>query len=116
VVPELVAVCVTAEHYRLAADYAERALSHNPRNARLRFLVAALYLSIGDRPRARDAFERSARDLPDDAAVQFAVAVFFRDEMSDPFTADVHFRDYLRLEPHGPHAEEARASLVEHVQ
>jgi hypothetical protein len=45
----------------------------------------------------------------------YALAVLSRDE-NDPVGADKHFREYLRLAPNGPHAEEAQASLLESVR
>jgi len=116
VMPHLLRACVALRHYRLAVEYAEVALARNPQNAHLRFVVGALYVSIGDRGRAREHMEATGRDLPNDAEAQFAVAVFFRDELSDKVKADPYFREYLRIAPNGAHAEEARSSLMERVQ
>ena len=116
VVPELLRVCVDSQHYQLATEYVEVALAKHPADAHLRFLAGALYLSVGERARARDHLERAARELPDDAELQFSVACFFRDEMTDLAAADGYFREYLRLAPTGPHADEARGSLLERVQ
>jgi tetratricopeptide (TPR) repeat protein len=116
VMPPLLHVCVASRHYRLGVEYAEVVLAHNPSDARLRFLAGALYVSIGDRERAREHLQKAARQLPDDAEVQFSVAVFFRDELSDRAAADPYFRDYLRLAPTGSHVDEARASLMERIE
>jgi tetratricopeptide (TPR) repeat protein len=116
IMPELLRVCVASRHYRLASEYAETALARHPTNARLRFLAGALGVTLGDTVRARERLERAAHELVDNAEIQFAVAVFFRDEMSDRVAADAYFREYLRLAPEGQHAEEARASMMERVQ
>ena len=116
VVPLLVRVCVASHHYRLASDYADQLLARNPNDSRLRLLVGALYVSIGSPARAREHLERAARELPSDGDVQFAVAVFFRDDLADKAAADPYFREYLRLQGNGAHAAEARASLMERVQ
>lgn len=116
VLPALLHACVEARHYRLASEYAQAALDRDPTNARLRFMTAALYLAIGERGRAREQFEMAASQLSSDANVQFAVAVFFRDEMSDRVSADPYFQRYLQVSPAGAHASEARASLMERIQ
>lgn len=116
VLPVLMQVCVAAHHYRLAVEYADASLARHPENAKLRFLVGALHKDIGEAPQAREYLEAAASQLKDDAEVQFAVAVFFRDDLKDTVGADPYFREYLRLSPQGPHAEEARVSLMVRVQ
>ncbi len=116
VLPHLLKACVAAGDLRLASEYAEQELSRNPENARLRFLTGAIYASIGDRSTARSHLVQAASDLPKDAEVQFMVAAFFRDNLSDKVVADPYFREYLKLDPDGVHAEEARASLMERVR
>ena len=49
---------------------------------------------------------------PDDAKAHYALAILARDSENDVVGADRHFREYLRIEPNGAHAEEARASLL----
>jgi len=112
VLPTLLKVCVASRHYRLASEYAEVALARYPRDAHLRFVAGALYVSIGEQGRAREHLEHAARELPNDAEVQFAVAVFFRDDLSDQVGADPYFREYIRLAPSGKHLDEARTSLM----
>jgi tetratricopeptide (TPR) repeat protein len=116
VTPMLIRVCVASRHFRLASELAELMLARNPADSRLRFLAGALAVSIGAPARARPHLERAANELSNDGEVQFAVAVFFRDDLADRATADKYFRDYLRLQRDGAHAAEARASLMERVQ
>ena len=112
----LVRVCVQARHLRMALDYAEAALRRRPGDAALRFVVGALYVEIGEAPQARPHLETAATALPNNAEVQFALGVFYRDDAPDPARADRFFRRYLELRPSGAGAEEARASLLEKVQ
>ena len=116
IMPLLLKSCVRAGHLRLAVEYAESQLARDPEDAHLRFLAGALEASIGNRVEARTNLERAAADLPNDSKVQFHVAAFFRDDAADKIAADPYFREYLRLEPKGEHAAEARASIMERVQ
>ncbi len=116
VTPIFLHVCVAARHYRLAMEYADAALARHPDNAKLRFLTGALHKDVGEPAKAREYLEQAARELRDDAEVQFAVAVFFRDDLKDIVAADPYFREYLRLSPQGVHAEEARVSLMVRLQ
>lgn len=114
--PPLLRACVKAGHLRLAAEYAESALARRPSDAHLRFLTGALEATVGNPVDGRKLLEKAASELPDDAHVQFHVAAFFRDDLHDQPGADPYFRNYLRLQPQGEHAEEARASIMERVQ
>lgn len=116
VLPHLLRACVKAGHLRLAADFAEQQLARDPSDAHLRFLAGALQAALGARASARTHLERAAADMPEDPSLQFHIATFFRDDLNDRIGADPYFREYLRLQPKGPHAPEAKASLMEVVQ
>jgi len=49
------------------------------------------------------------------AQAHYLLALVSRDMDNDVLEADRHFREYLRLEPSGPHADEAKASLLSRV-
>jgi tetratricopeptide (TPR) repeat protein len=115
VLPVLIRVCVSDERYRVALAYGERWLVRRPDDAKLRFVVGSLYASIGEIDEAKKHLELTVAALPDNADVHYALAVIYRDDSSDPVAADKHFREYLRLEPAGPHAEEAKGSLLHDV-
>lgn len=113
--PLLMRACAEEKRYRAAIDYAEPQLKKRPGDHRLRFVVASFYASTGDHAAARGELERIVKAAPDFAAVHYALAVLLRDEGGDVVTADAHFREYLRIEPRGAHATEARASLLKMV-
>jgi tetratricopeptide (TPR) repeat protein len=113
--PLLLRVCADQQRYRAAIDYAEPQLKKHPDDYRLRFVVASFYTTIGDTAAARDELERIAKERPEFAPAHFALGVLLRDEAGDVVSADGQFREYLRLEPRGAHAEEARASLLKLV-
>jgi tetratricopeptide (TPR) repeat protein len=115
ILPVLLRVCVEARRYRVAIDYAEGQLKKHPRDDQLRFLVANLYSAIDEPVRCRQLLEQLLAAHPNDAKLHYAMAVLLRDAQDDPVGADQHFRQYLRLNPNGPHAEEARGSLLKSV-
>ncbi|HEY8076677.1 MAG TPA: hypothetical protein VIF62_21275 [Labilithrix sp.] len=116
ILPKLLRACVASGDLRLASEYAETELSKHPDDAHLRFVTGALFAQIGNRPEARKHLAQAAQEMKSDAKVQFLVATFFRDDMQDRVEADGYFREYLRLEPKGEHAAEAKASLMERIQ
>jgi tetratricopeptide (TPR) repeat protein len=113
--PLLLRACAEEKRYRAAIDYAEPQLRRHPDDVKLRFVVASFYSSIGDVSSARAELERVVKDQPEHAAAQFALAVLLRDEQGDRVQADLHFREYLRLDPQGVHGDEARGSLLKLV-
>ncbi len=115
VLPLLLRVCAEEKRYRACIDYAEPELRRHPKSVQLRFLVASFYTAVGDAATARAELEQVIKDKPDHASAHFALAVLLRDEHGDVVQADAHFREYLRIEPSGPHAEEARGSLLKLV-
>ena len=112
VLPILLKVCITENRFRAAIGYAEPQLTTHPEDFRLRFLVASLHASIGETETALAHLQRVATLKPGYAEVQYAIAVLLRDAEHDVIRADKHFRQYLRLEPEGRHAAEARDSLL----
>ena len=72
--------------------------------------------STGETLKGREYLEQVAREQPNDAQVEFTLGVLVRDDLNDFAGADKYFRAYLALAPNGPHAEEARASLMNDVQ
>jgi tetratricopeptide (TPR) repeat protein len=115
VLPILMKVYIVSGRFRLAIQLGEQQLTKTPEAHSLRFLVGTLYAAIGDNDRARENLERVVRAQPGHAEAHYALAVLLRDGSHDLVGADEHFRAYLKLEPTGPHAEEARGSLLQEV-
>jgi tetratricopeptide (TPR) repeat protein len=113
--PQLLTVCIEANRYRVAIAYASPWLERHPGDRKLRFVVASLRTNVGDALGARADLERLVTDGPNDPRAHFAYAVLLRDYLGDVAEADGHFRAYLRLDPNGPHAEEARSALLRTV-
>lgn len=115
VLPLLLEVCISTGRYRSAIQHAEDHLRKHPNDVRTRFVVGTLYVAIGETKDAKSALETVVTATPDDAKAHYALAVLARDNESDVIGADRHFREYLRIEPNGAHAEEARASLLKRM-
>jgi tetratricopeptide (TPR) repeat protein len=116
VIPLLLSVCTSDGRYRVAIEYAEQYLKKHPNDVHVRFVLGTIYEAVGDADSARTNLEAVLGAEPDDAEAHYALAVLLRDSDHDPAAADPHFREYLRLNPRGAHAEEAQASLLKSVQ
>lgn len=112
VLPLLLDVCVRDQRYRDAIAHVQEHLRHHPGAHRLRFVLSSLYAALGHVQAARKELERALSGEPDNAQAHYALAVLLRDGVADFGRADLHFREYLRLAPAGPHAEEASESLL----
>jgi tetratricopeptide (TPR) repeat protein len=115
VVPLLIAVCIESQRYRAAVADARLFLRDHPRASRLRFVLASLLAGLGDYPAAVDELTRLVSVEPQHELGHYALGVLYRDRLRHAERADHEFRAYLRLAPGGAHAEEARASLLQHV-
>ncbi len=139
VLPLLMDVCVKTGRYRSAIQHGENHLRKFPHDMRTRVMVGALYAAINESKQAKEQLERvvksDANDEPDatstdagnakgppapspvrlQAQAHYLLAVVARDNDNDVVGADRHFREYLRIEPNGAHADEARASLLKRV-
>jgi tetratricopeptide (TPR) repeat protein len=115
VIPFLLTVCAQDGRYRVAIQYAEAYLKSHPNDLRVRFVLGTLYSAVGEAAPARDALSTVVGARPEDADAHYALAVLLRDSDHDYVGADQQFREYLRLQPRGSHAEEAEASLLKSV-
>ena len=113
--PLLFTVCVQSGRYRSAIQYAENHLRRHPDDMRTRFVLGTLYAAVGENKAAEDELVKVIAARPNDSNAHYALGVLSRDNDNDAIGADKHFREYLRLEPNGSHAEEARASLLKQV-
>jgi tetratricopeptide (TPR) repeat protein len=115
VIPLLMRVYIVSSRFRLAIELGEQQLVKKPEAHALRFLVGTLYAAIDQPDLAREHLERVVTAKPNHAEAHYALGVVLRDGEADPVGADKHFREYLRLEPQGKHADEARGSLLQEV-
>lgn len=115
VVPHLLEICVRDGRYRVAIEYAEQHLAKYPKDLETRFVLGTLYAALGDSAHAKSQVELVIQARPDESKARYAMAVILRDA-GDVVGADREFREYLRIEPNGAHAEEARGSLLKSVQ
>jgi tetratricopeptide (TPR) repeat protein len=115
ITPLLIDVCVKDQRYRAALQYAQEYLRRHPRAYRLRFVEATLLGALGEAAKAREELQKVLNAEPKHADAHYSLAVLLRDDLGNHLEADAHFRDYLRLEPGGVHAEEASQSLLEVV-
>jgi Flp pilus assembly protein TadD len=113
VLPLLLRVCIASGRYRVAGEYVREYLRQEPDDGRLHFLLALLQAAVGDSAAALDELRTVLRRNPENSDGHYAMAVLLRDQWGDTVDADLQFRAYLRLEPDGPHAAEARAGLLE---
>lgn len=115
ILPLLLDVCVRGGRYRSAIQHAENHLRRNPNDYATRLVVGTLYAALAEVKEAKTALAQVVEARPNDAQAHYVLAVLARDQESDVVTADRHFREYLRIEPNGAHAEEARASLLKRM-
>jgi tetratricopeptide (TPR) repeat protein len=139
VLPLLLEVCVYTGRYRSAIQHGENHLRKHPNDLRTRVIVAALYVAINEGKQARAQLEQvvskpdtaedegdggapverpssnAAHTEPLKAQAHYLLAVVARDSENDVVEADRHFREYLRIEPNGSHAEEAKSSLLKRM-
>lgn len=115
ILPLLLDVCVRGGRYRSAIQHAENHLRRNPQDHSTRLVVGTLYAALAEVKEARSALQQVVEARPNDAQAHYVLAVLARDNENDVITADRHFREYLRIEPNGAHAEEARASLLKRM-
>jgi tetratricopeptide (TPR) repeat protein len=115
ILPLLLHVCVEQKHYRAAVEYAEPVARRHPEDLRLRVVLATIDAAMGERGKAIAALRDIVRTRPDEALAHYALATILRDDLHDAVGADLEFREYLRVAPEGPHAAEARSSLLHDV-
>lgn len=110
-VRRLLVVCVADQRYPAAAEYAEHYLHRYPTDVDLRFAAASIQMAIGNGRRARELLDSVLRDRPDWAEAHYALSSMMRVGGEPLALADQHDLQYLKLEPHGPLADTARARL-----
>jgi tetratricopeptide (TPR) repeat protein len=115
ILPELLEICVHTGKFRSAIQHAENHLRRHPDDVRTRFVVATLYAALNETKEAKKQLQTVVEVRPNEAKAHYALGVLARDADQDVVAADRHFREYLRIEPNGDHAEEARGSLLKKI-
>lgn len=111
VLKDLLAACIGGSRLRGALDHALPYLQNHPEDDDLRYLVASLYDSLGQREEAQTQLERLLNHNPEHADAHYLAGILVSERA--PEQAREHFRQYLDLEPQGPHAPEMRGRLSE---
>jgi tetratricopeptide (TPR) repeat protein len=109
--PALIGVCVRAERFRTAAYYTEQYLGQSPANHHVRYLAATLRLALGQSNEAIEHLEQLLSMDPTFAEAHYLAGVIYLNELSAFERADAHLRTYLKIEPRGKYADQARAYL-----
>jgi tetratricopeptide (TPR) repeat protein len=109
--PLLLRACLEGSRLRAALDHAEAYLREHPEHRRLRYLVATLYVSLGQRDQAELELEQLLAEHPRDPDAHYLSGVLAAD--SDDQRAREHFITYLDLTPRGDRAAEVRSRLSE---
>ena len=111
IVSWLVRICVTSNRYHSALAHAEPYLRRNPHDWPLRFVVANLYDALGDTERAGAELRAVVAAAPDEPLPQYRLAVFYSERSVARDEAQQALENYIRLDPSGRYAAEARARL-----
>ena len=111
VLKDLLAACIGGSRLRGALDHALPYLQKHPDDDDLRYLVASLHDSLGQRDEAKTQLERLLNHSPEHADAHYLAGILASER--DPQQAREHFRQYLDLEPQGQHAPEVRGRLSE---
>jgi tetratricopeptide (TPR) repeat protein len=115
VIHPLLVACITDQRFPAALEYAEQYLYRHPNDLDVRFVAGSIHAVLGQPEQARQLLESVARDRPESAEVHYALATVLR-QGGHTSQADRHDIEYLRLDPRGAHAAQARARLTQGTQ
>ncbi len=113
VVSWLVRVCIASSRYQSALRHSAGYLGEHPNDWSLRLVIASIHEALGDPVAAQLELERIVEARPNEPLPHFRLAMLYHGRESMDTRATQHLREYLRLEPDGPHAAAARATLSE---
>ncbi len=109
----LIRVCVASSRYQTALTHATLFLRQNPSHWWLRFVVASIHDAFDDVERARSELELVVESEPERPLPHYRLGLLYHERLANQQLSKLHFHEYLRLDPHGPHADEVRAVLAE---
>jgi tetratricopeptide (TPR) repeat protein len=113
--PRLLRLYIGDGQYRLAIETARDRLRSHPQQCQLRLLLADLYAATEEDSSAIAEYEEVLSASPNEARAHYALASLLHDKGRDRARADEHYQAYLALQPHGDHADEARALLLKEL-
>jgi Tfp pilus assembly protein PilF len=111
----LLKLCIKAGRFEAAAQYAESYAKDVSAKRDVEMLIGGLYITLDQSDKAVVHLERVVKKYPEHALGHFLLARLLRDQGRDVERADQHFRAYLKLDPQGQYATEARESLLKRV-
>lgn len=110
IIKPLLVACITDQRFPVALEYAEQYLYRHPDDLDVRFVAASVHAVLGNAEEAQRLLESVARSRPQSAEVHYALAtVLYQGGQAE--RAARHDLEYLKLEPEGEHAAQARARL-----
>jgi tetratricopeptide (TPR) repeat protein len=113
--PPLMRVCLTGSRLRAGLNYATPYLKAHPDAVWLRYLVATVYLGLGQPIKAREHLLAIEGRDPYQARTQYLLGQTEWDGLGNEAAAASHYREYLRIEPNGPNAREVSEWLEQHA-
>jgi tetratricopeptide (TPR) repeat protein len=79
----------------------------------MHYNMAVVYAKEGKFADAEQEYLQALRLDPSDAEIHYNLAILYDDELHDERRAALHYRKYLKLNPHGPDADAVRNWLIE---
>jgi tetratricopeptide (TPR) repeat protein len=114
VLPRLLEVCIQADRYRAAINYARRHLRRYPRDWPVRYLLAVVYAGQHQRDRALLEIEQILAVEPTQPEVYFLLGRLASDAIDERGLAIECFERYLALAPTGARATEIALWMKRH--
>jgi predicted Zn-dependent protease len=104
--PLLMRVCLLESRLGAALNHATPYLKKHPDAVWLRYLVATVYLGLEQPQRAKEHLLLIEMQSPKHGRTQYLLGLTEWEGFKNRAATEAHFREYLRLEPRGPHAPE----------
>jgi len=113
VIPPLLHVCLAAGRHRAALAYAREFGAPLAGDLQFRYLLATLESAVGDPDKAVQELRRILLASPRYVDAHYQLALLLQRRGGDDEQVALHLREYLKLSPDGPFAEDARTRLDE---
>ena len=111
----LLKLCIKASRFEAAAQYAEIYLKEVAAKRELEMLLGGLFVTLDQSDKAILHLGRVTKNYPQYALAHFLLGRLLLTQEGAIELADQHFRTYLKLEPEGHYASEARESLLKRL-